>query len=341
MRGRKPEIQEKLPLMLVGTGFVVIAICLRAWLCVQQISDALSEPLANQRLLGHVWWRHDPFSLESMGAVLLALACLGMMLRAALRLWKCGSRTNRGLCAVCGYPRPGDASNACAECGLNVEQSAAMQRRDVAFWSVLLSVTILSSVFSGLARALPGTFEVTAQSGQIVAAEFRQNVMASIRRIGVVQVATWRANWLEGSPRMPLPPARVRVAVEIAGPPVDTDAVVVRLDDAGHVVPEDVPLLESLWRRNGAVLPADLQRLTGLVEMEGWTVADRMRRYQGMSFSASTFFPSRGTAVFGACLLLGFGGVVVGLVWLDLRKSRSLGARRAAGSMAAGPAGTP
>jgi hypothetical protein len=216
-----------------------------------------------------------------------------------------------------------------------------MQRRDVAFWSVLLSVTILSSVFSGLARALPGTFEVTAQSGQIVAAEFRQNVMASIRRIGVVQVATWRAGLFEGSPGMPLPPARVRVAVEESAPLGDIDAVVVRLDDAGRVLLDDVPLLEALWRRNGAVLPADFQRLTGLVATEGFMVAESMRRNQGRSFGASTFVPSRGTAVFGACLLLGFGGVVVGLVWLDLRKSRSLGARRAAGSMAAVPAGTP
>lgn len=327
--------------MLVGTGFVVIAICLRAWLCVQQISDALSEPLANQRLLGHVWWRHDPFALESMGAALLALACLGMMLRVAWRLWGYGSRTNRGQCAACGYPRPNEASTACAECGLNVEQSAAVQRRDAAMWSVLLSVTILSSVFSGLARALPGTFEVTAQSGQIVAAEFRPNVMASIRRIAVVQVATWRAGLFEGSPRMPLPPARVRVAVEPGSPSGDIDAVVVRLDDAGHVVPEDVPLLESLWLRNGAVLPADFQRLTGLVEMEGWTVADRMRRYQGMSFSASTFVPSRGTAVFGACLLLGMAGFVVTLVLLDLRRSQRLEARRWSAAQAARAAGTP
>lgn len=326
--------------MLVGTGFVVIAICLRAWLCVQQISDALSEPLANQRLLGHVWWRHDPFAMESMGAVLLALACLGMMLRVALRLWKGGSRANRGLCAVCGYPRLGDASNTCAECGLNVEQSAAVQRRDAALWSVLLSVTILSSVFSGLARALPGTFEVTAQSGQIVAAEFRQNVMASIRRIGVVQVATWRAGLFEGSPRMPLPPARVRVAVEASAPLGDIDAVVVRLDDAGRVVSEDVPLLEALWRRNGAVLPADFQRLTGLVAMEGFMVAESMRRNQGMSFSASTFVPSPGTAVFGACLLLGMVGFVVTLVLLDLRRSQRLEARRWSASQAARAAGT-
>ncbi len=341
MQGRKPHIRERPPLILVGTGFIAIAIGLRAWFVVLQIADALSEPIADQRLLGHVWWRYDPFAMESMGAILLGLACLGMMLRVVMRLWSYGSRTSRGQCAACAYPRPGDASNACAECGLNVDKTESMQRRDVALWSILLSVTLICSVFSGLTKAFPGSFEVTARNGRIVAAEFRQNVMASVRRIGVVQVATWRAGWGEGSPRMPLPPARVRVAVEAGTPPGDIDAVVVRLDDAGRVVPEDVPLLDALWRRNGAVLPADYQRLTNLVSMEGFAVVDRMRRYQGMSFSASTFVPSPGTSVFGACVLLGFGGVVVGLVWINLRRSRKLGARRAVGSMAAGSMGMP
>lgn len=327
--------------MLVGTGFIAIAIGLRAWFGVLQIADALSEPLADQRLLGRVWWRYDPFALESMGALLLGLVCLGLMLRAVMRLWRHGTRTERGQCAACGYPRPDDASKACAECGLNVEQTESLQRRDVALCSILLSVTLMCSVFSGLTKAFPGTFEVTARDGQLVAAEFRQGVIASIRRIAVVQVATWRASWGEGWPRMTLPPARVRVAVEGGTSAREIDAVVVRLDEGGRVVVEDVPLLEALWRRNGAVLPADYERLTNLVAREGFVVAESMRRNQGRSFSASTFVPSRGTAVFGACVLLGFGGVVVGLVWLDLLRSRRLGPRRAAGSMAAGPMGRP
>lgn len=301
---------------------------MRVWIVARQISRALSDPIADQRLLGSVWWRYDAFALESMGAVLLALVCLGMMWRVGLRLWRYGSRSKLGQCAACGYPRPGDVSKACTECGLNVQQTDAAQRRDRALWSVLLSVTLLSSTFSGLARALPGTFEITARHGQVVAAEFRQGVVASVRRIGVVQVATWRAGWGGGSPRGLLPPARVRVAVEAGTPPGDIDAVVVRLDDAGRVVPEDVPLLDALWRRNGAVLPADYQRLTNLVAMEGFMVAESMRRNQGRSFSASTFVPSPGTAVFGACVLLGFGGVVVGLILLDLRRVRQLEARR-------------
>jgi hypothetical protein len=331
----------KLPVMLVGVSVIVIGICIPAWFVVLEIADALSELPVNQRLLGHVWWRHDPFALESMGAVLLTLASLGMMLRVAMQLWRYGSSTGRGQCAACGYPRPGNASNACTECGLTAEKSEAMEHRDVEMFSILLSVILLSSVFALLVKQFPGTFEVTARHGQIVAAEFRQNVIASSRRIGVVQVATWRAGWFDGSPRMPLPPARVRVAVEAGTPPGDIDAVVVRLDDAGRVVPEDVPLLDALWRRNGAVLPADYQRLTNLVAMEGFTVAESMRRNQGRSFIASAFVPSPGTAVFGACVLLGFGGVVVGLVWLDLRRAQRLGTRRAAGSMADGSIGTP
>lgn len=333
MRGRKLDIREILPLMLVGAGFCAIAVCLRVLVAILQLTEALAEPIPNQRLLGQVWWRHAPFALESMGAVLLAMACLALLLRVALRLWKYQAPAPLGQCAACGYPTAHGNSNRCPECGLNSERVAAMLRREAGLFSVLLSLTILSSVFSGLLKELPGTFEMTSSNGQIVGAEFRKNVLASTRRIGVVQVATGRAGLFEGSARMPLPPARVRVAVETVGPPGDIDAVVVRLDEGGRVVVEDVPLLEALWRRNGAVFPADCQRLTGLVAMEGFAVMDRMRRYQGMSFSASTFVPSPGTAVFGACVLLGFGGVVVGLVWLDRRRSGRLGVRRAAGSM--------
>lgn len=328
MRGKETHTHEKWPLMLVGTGFIAIAIGLRAWFVGLQIADALSVPLMDQRLLGRVWWRHDPFALESMGAMLLALVGLGVMLRVAMRLWRYGTRTERGQCAACGYPRPDDASTVCAGCGLNVVQTESLRRRDAALWSILVSVTVVSSAFAGSAKNFGGTFEVTAKTGQLVAAEFRQNVMASIRRIGVAQVATWRAGWGGGSPRMPLPPARVRVAVEGGPSGRDIDAVVVRLDEGGRVVEEDVPLLEALWRRNGAVLPADYERLTNLVAMEGFTVVDRMRRYQGMSFSASTFVPNPGTAVFGACVLLGFGGAVVGLLLLDVRRARQLEARR-------------
>lgn len=311
------------PFFLVAAGFLGIVLAVDVWRLASDLIEDLTKPFANQQLLGHIWWRGEPFWLESLAAVVAGIICLTLLTRVAIRIVRRGGWQARGLCESCGYPTQGAVGPRCNECGLDLDEVRVLKRREHMLWGSLMAMVLLSSTLGELLKNLPGTFEVTAKRGEIFGAELRQNDLTSVRRIGIVQVATWRVGLFERRPQGDQKPLRLRVAVESLGPPRHVDAIVVRLDEQGRVDAADSGRLESLWRRNGAVLPADVERLKGLVEPQGLFLALAANHPSALSwYGFSTYVPDGATSICGVFALILVFSVMCFLVWLDLRLAR-------------------